>query len=151
MARALIYLQIKMYTLANTKKVFHQVMVNTDGRVELATQESSKMEKRKARESGRKMRNQLIATSIQASTTQIKSMDKASLTGKMEITIKELTIKTRGTDMVRCFGLTAPNTKVNGNLVLSTDKVNFGYQMGTIKKDCLKITFMLVKWDKLKI
>ena len=78
-------------------------------------------------------------------------MDKASLTGKMEITIKELTMKTRGTDMVRCFGLTVPNTKVNGSLVLSTDKVNFGYQMGTIKKDCSKITFMLVKWDKLKL
>lgn len=66
-------------------------------------------------------------------------MDMVSLLGKVEMFSKDNIKMTKGTDMVNLYGRMGQYIKGNGNLELSMEKGNFGYQMENSKKESLKI------------
>ena len=71
---------------------------------------------------------------------------KVLMYGQVEIFTKETFIRMNVMGMVRCFGLTVANIKVNGNKEFNTDLVKWFLVMELSKKDISKIMFSNFQW-----
>ena len=92
---------------------------NTNGRMDQYMWESFRQERNMAKENGRRLKMNLIATSMKDSTRMIRKTDMVFSTGNLVTSIKVIMLTMNVMALVRCSGQMDQGTKESGNVASS--------------------------------
>jgi len=100
--------------LGSTLMENHTERENTPGPQDKYSSATSIKARNRAEANGGAARTYRLATRTRASTSTTRSMAKEFSLGQVAIFTKEITMRMRGKEMARCYGLMAACTKANG-------------------------------------